>query len=513
MRPPRELDELSWRALALHLHDPSAFAASCRRARELVAEDEFRLEWFAIHHRSRMLLHVYVAGSRNTALMQQLLSHRNPNIRNFPGTATGAVFRRGTIGADINASPSIDLACCCAALKAGDADMLRLLFTRSHIADAALSSSSWQRRMMLQYAARHSNAACIQEAVCAVQASMPYPNIVQRAAAAVVMPQHLHMAAARTDPWAEGAVSQLLQALTPKQRKPSNMRPAYKAACSSGCLPVLALLLHEAAKAPHSRAITDEPGTTSQQQQWQQAEEASRLHMADLLWQQLVVQQGKEADLRVYVYTGFIGTKKVQGGKDLWSRATAVGASWLMQHNLPPKQDRTFHGMPPLWSGAYHATRAGDFAAALGFANADKKMPQRLQDELLMRDKVQALLRHSIGGRLRRACAASDAAAVAQLERLAGFASNAFAATELDLNRPLLLRSLLGGFNGRAQALRHNSSDADVARAKAVLAAVATAEELPAGAGRVDQAALMRVLDTGDADLLALFMCWANRVA
>lgn len=52
MRPPRELDELSWRALALHLHDPSAFAASCRRARELVAEDEFRLEWFAIHHRS-----------------------------------------------------------------------------------------------------------------------------------------------------------------------------------------------------------------------------------------------------------------------------------------------------------------------------------------------------------------------------------------------------------------------------------------------------------------------------
>lgn len=150
------------------------------------------------------------AGSRNTALMQQLLSHRNPNIRNFPGTATGAVFRRGTIGADINASPSIDLACCCAALKAGDADMLRLLFTRSHIADAALSSSSWQRRMMLQYAARHSNAACIQEAVCAVQASMPYPNIVQRAAAAVVMPQHLHMAAARTDPWAEGGQSLFL---------------------------------------------------------------------------------------------------------------------------------------------------------------------------------------------------------------------------------------------------------------------------------------------------------------
>uniref|UniRef100_A0A383WAU0 Uncharacterized protein n=1 Tax=Tetradesmus obliquus TaxID=3088 RepID=A0A383WAU0_TETOB len=649
MRPPRELDELSWRALALHLHDPSAFAASCRRARELVAEDEFRLEWFAIHHRScapdrpwqyaaltwqlhrhaspeqiaafilrfhawrqqqqrrqhaacneaaaasgqaaadqgtaaarspaarspaaaaaaaqrstlhplqgceghhslfpdcvplpsavrqakllllkgrgldalyklcpysGMLLHVYVAGSRNTALMQQLLSHRNPNIRNFPGTATGAVFRRGTIGADINASPSIDLACCCAALKAGDADMLRLLFTRSHIADAALSSSSWQRRMMLQYAARHSNAACIQEAVCAVQASMPYPNIVQRAAAAVVMPQHLHMAAARTDPWAEGAVSQLLQALTPKQRKPSNMRPAYKAACSSGCLPVLALLLHEAAKAPHSHAlvllqaaaeagnlqawrallqpstsiqqqqqqqqqhdaqsdppapfwshlsvqhitdllwhvlptlsITDEPGTTSQQQQWQQAEEASRLHMADLLWQQLVVQQGKEADLRVYVYTGFIGTKKVQGGKDLWSRATAVGASWLMQHNLPPKQDRTFHGMPPLWSGVLHASRAGDFVAALGFASADKEMPQRLQDELPMSDKVQALLRHSFGGHLRRACAAGNAAAVAQLERLAGFAANVFAATELDLNRPLLLRSLLGGFNGRA---------------------------------------------------------------
>jgi hypothetical protein len=61
------------------------------------------------------------------------------------------------------------------------------------------------------------------------------------------------------------------------------------------------------------------------------------------------------------------------------------------------------------------------------------------------------------------------------------------------------------------QGLRYNRSDADVARAKAVLAAVAAARELPVGAGRVRQQALMRVLDTGDVDLLALFMCWANR--
>jgi hypothetical protein len=63
------------------------------------------------------------------------------------------------------------------------------------------------------------------------------------------------------------------------------------------------------------------------------------------------------------------------------------------------------------------------------------------------------------------------------------------------------------------QGLRYNRSAADVARAKAVLAAVAAAQEVPAGAMRVRNAALMRVLDTGDVDLLALFMCWATRVA
>jgi hypothetical protein len=52
MRSVPELDPLSWKALALHLPDPSAFAASCRRANDLVTEEEFRLEWFATHHRS-----------------------------------------------------------------------------------------------------------------------------------------------------------------------------------------------------------------------------------------------------------------------------------------------------------------------------------------------------------------------------------------------------------------------------------------------------------------------------
>jgi hypothetical protein len=52
MRGLPELDPLSWRALALHLQDPSAFAASCKRARQLVEEEEFRFEWFDAHHRS-----------------------------------------------------------------------------------------------------------------------------------------------------------------------------------------------------------------------------------------------------------------------------------------------------------------------------------------------------------------------------------------------------------------------------------------------------------------------------
>jgi hypothetical protein len=74
-------------------------------------------------------------------------------------------------------------------------------------------------------------------------------------------------------------------------------------------------------------------------------------------------------------------------------------------------------------------------------------------------------------------------------------------------DNPLLLSSWL------ERGLQLKSSEADVARAKAVLAAVAAAKEVPAGAAGVRKQALMRVLDTGDVDLLALFMCWVSRVA
>jgi hypothetical protein len=46
------LDSLAWRAVALRIADPSAFAASCKHANLVVRDEDFRLEWFATHHRS-----------------------------------------------------------------------------------------------------------------------------------------------------------------------------------------------------------------------------------------------------------------------------------------------------------------------------------------------------------------------------------------------------------------------------------------------------------------------------
>jgi hypothetical protein len=57
----------------------------------------------------------------------------------------------------------------------------------------------WRSRLLLCYAARHSNAECLQEVLAARQ--MHASRIRTEA---LVMPDHLEMAAARTDPWAAG---------------------------------------------------------------------------------------------------------------------------------------------------------------------------------------------------------------------------------------------------------------------------------------------------------------------
>ncbi|WIA38401.1 hypothetical protein OEZ86_001727 [Tetradesmus obliquus] len=68
----------------------------------------------------------------------------------------------------------------------------------------------------------------------------------------------------------------------------------------------------------------------------------------------------------------------------------------------------------------------------------------------LLEMRVERLVTGSIGGHLRNACAGGDAAAVAQLERLVRFAGVAFINPSHFLQYPMLLRSLLGNFRGRA---------------------------------------------------------------
>jgi hypothetical protein len=346
-----------------------------------------------------------------------------------------------------------------------------------------------------------------------------------------------------------GVVAELLCQLTPKQRKPANMGPAYKAACSSGCRSVLGLLLAVAAADPQQQlpvlleaaaeagnlqvwtqlllqnagstsSSSQQPGNeeqpqqqqqhegecapaafphldwscltlqqittalhmalpkrdegsdthvgTSQQQQWRAAEEASRLQMADLLWQMLVVQQGREAALRQFlrapVPAGFRGTQHpgiaaaaeadaaaaAKGlpkgfGTELnnrllfcyttgwykqlsWWQMTDGRVLWLQQRQLIPQTHQ---------QGAYRAINvsvpraleAGDAGRALQLFNVAERLTgvEKGRNILTIAPVVEGV----IGGQLRRACAAGDAAAVAQLERLVRFGDTVFVDLEV----------------------------------------------------------------------------------
>ncbi|WIA11044.1 hypothetical protein OEZ85_011197 [Tetradesmus obliquus] len=92
---------------------------------------------------------------------------------------------------------------------------------------------------------------------------------------------------------------------------------------------------------------------------------------------------------------------------------------------------------------------AGDFTRALQLHSVlTGSAGVRLRK--LVSVRAADAFRSSIGGHLRRACAAGDAAAVAQLERLVCFAHNIFAEKKQTLQHPVLQRSLLGSFCGRA---------------------------------------------------------------
>jgi hypothetical protein len=343
-------------------------------------------------------------------------------------------------------------------------------------------------------------------------------------------------------------VEVLLQALTPKQRKASNMHAAYCAACSSGCLPVLQLLLGVAAAAPAQQLPVllqaaaevgnldvwrmllqaDSPAQQEQQQQQEQAqhqeveeaaaaiprldwsclslqdltsalnlalpsrannaaivictsrqwqsqasEDARRLKIADLLWQLLVVQQGREAALREFlrapapskrrgtrhpllaadaaaeastdswtarkssiqsnsrVLFGYGVTR--DGYRLKWWSLSAAQLMWLQQHQLLPTE---LHQLAYIAfnKAVEQATKAGDFSSALQLYRILDGL-----DEVRMPPGpvgvLEVVVEGSICGHLRRACAAGDAAAVAQLERLAGFASNFY--TDLEVGDDL----------------------------------------------------------------------------
>lgn len=75
-----------------------------------------------------------------------------------------------------------------------------------------------------------------------------------------------------------------------------------------------------------------------------------------------------------------------------------------------------------------------------------------------------------------------------------------------DRNRPDVLSQWL------KSAIRPASSQPDLERAKAVVAAVAAAPVIPTGAQVLEREAFRQVVLSGDVDLIAVVLCWADRL-
>jgi hypothetical protein len=127
--------------------------------------------------------------------MQHLLEHKS-SIR---GTTVFPVhyFERVTGGMYLRQG----LTCSYAALAAGDVNMLRQLLLCSSVLHEPFTS-----RLLLSYAARHSNADCLQEVL--------FLRRVRIRHSVLVAPQHLGMAAGRTDPWAAGEAQRSASVVT-----------------------------------------------------------------------------------------------------------------------------------------------------------------------------------------------------------------------------------------------------------------------------------------------------------
>lgn len=196
-----------------------------RRAAKLVSTGAAEHALFLLCPASSVLLLAYIAKARNRALLQHLMQHK---ILRIDGIRFPSIWLHRR---DFVRYVQTGMLCSCAALASGDADLVALLQLMTDWAHRGLKT---RVRMLLSYATRHSSAACISNAVFACAALGFAPT---------VAPQHLAMAAGRTDPWAAEAVQALLQSLPGKQLRSRAMKEVYRAACRTGHGPVMQLLL------------------------------------------------------------------------------------------------------------------------------------------------------------------------------------------------------------------------------------------------------------------------------
>jgi hypothetical protein len=212
-----------------------------RHARKLLAKGHALSALAALCPGQQWLLHQYAAAAGNVQLLQQII-HNQADARGFGPYPLSGMSCSGGGCRTVNVAQLAAYT----ALKAGHSSVLASILLTG---GAGIKSRHYQVAQLFRYAVRHSNAQCVQQLLDFVP-WMEFGN-----PKLAPWPQHLAMAAGRVDPWASEVVSLLLRVMSPKLLAAKYMGPVCAAACRTGHMPVLMLLVQRVLEMPKGHLL------------------------------------------------------------------------------------------------------------------------------------------------------------------------------------------------------------------------------------------------------------------
>lgn len=215
---------------------------------------------------AKVLAYQYAAAAGNINLLQVLVASQYDSGWQlaYPNYSMGLAPKYSRI---VNTAKL----CAYAALRAGNQHMLTVVLLN---AGGSIKKRYYQVWQLFRFAVRHSNAACINT----LMSFAPCRDFLAAVSATrlACWPQHLAMAAARVDTWAQEVVWLLLHCMQytqPKFLAAKYMRPAYTAACRTGHMPVLLQLVQHTLSQTHKEhlaALLEAAADTGNLSVWQQ---------------------------------------------------------------------------------------------------------------------------------------------------------------------------------------------------------------------------------------------------